>query len=117
MTLAFISIFVSTWLGATAALLMKKHSHNLDFRLLKTPVFFLKKNLFLALPAVLYFISTILFIPWLKDYPVGFLYSFTSLSYVWAVLLDKYVLKQRIYFTKAFGVALIIFGIVFVYLS
>ena len=94
-----IVVFFNCFLGAVAALLLKKGSKsgflNID----------LLNGLFL------YGLSAIIFVVSLKYAPVSVLYPITSATYIWSFIFARRYLKESITFDKMLGLSFIILGI------
>ena len=103
-------VVLSTVLGSFGALMLKKGSGRFS---LKT----LLSNHTVILGFVLYFFSTIVFIPSLKVLPVSIAYPITSLSYIWTVILSVFFLKEKVERKKLAAILLIIIGVILVGMS
>jgi multidrug transporter EmrE-like cation transporter len=100
--LAFLLIFVSSIFGAYGTLMFKLGS----MRKLNL------KNNHMIFAVALAGISFFFYVNALKLAPLTFIYTTASISYIWAVLLGKHVLKEPITKQKVYGISLIILGIV-----
>lgn len=114
---AIISIIIGTIIGTYGAYLMKVYSENFVLKEIVKPLRFIKKNLKLLWAIFLSVVSTFFFFPWLKFYDVSLIYPFTALTYVWAIILARWLLKEKITSFKVIGSLLIITGVVIIYLS
>ena len=100
--LALILIIVSSIFGSVGLLQFKIASaKKINF-----------KNKHLHFAVILNAISLILYIFALKLAALTIVYLATSISYVWAVLLGKFVLHEKVNQFKIVGVIMIILGIV-----
>lgn len=104
--LAVILILISSVFGAFSTLFFKLGAMlDLNFK---------NKKLFAAF--VLAGISFIFYIYALKQAPLTFIYLTASVSYIWAVLLAKLVLKERLTKSKIIGIVFIFLGIILIQL-
>lgn len=62
-----------------------------------------------------YLLSTVLWLVLLTKMPLSFLYPLLSFGYVLVLLIGKFGFKEDVTFMRWYGVALICFGIVFIY--
>ncbi|MBI5065234.1 EamA family transporter [Candidatus Woesearchaeota archaeon] len=69
------------------------------------------KNYKLILGILIYILSAAMFIPALKGGDLSLLYPLVSLSYVWVSLLSMFILKEKMNYTKWFGIFLILCGV------
>lgn len=100
--IALILILISSIFGSVGLLYFKLAANNkLNF-----------KNKYLYLAVILNAISLIIYIFALKMASLTIIYLATSISYVWAVLLGKFVLKENVNQHKIVGILMIILGIV-----
>ena len=98
---AIILIFISSIFGAFSTLNFKLGSHH------KINL----KNKHLIYAVSLAGISFFIYLHALKLAPLTFIYLTASISYIWAVLLGKYALKENINQEKIVGIILIVLGI------
>jgi len=89
--------------GALGALFLKKGAKSFSFKK------FINSNLFVGF--LLYALTTVFMILGLQNSPLSFLYPFTALLYIFAVILGYFVLKEKITSYKMFALCLILFGI------
>ena len=101
-----ILVLISTIFAALGALYLKKGSSKFGFN-----INLLMKNRYLLLGVVLYFASSLFFIPALKFGDLSLLYPFTSLSYVWTILLSIRFLKEKMNRFKWIAIILIVIGV------
>jgi len=74
----------------------------------------LVKNRHFIKGVLLYFASTLIFIPALKGGEVSILYPIASTTYIWVCLFSTKLLGEKMNLMKWSGIALIILGAVFV---
>jgi drug/metabolite transporter (DMT)-like permease len=70
------------------------------------------QNKYLIYAVFLAGISFILYVYSLKFAPLTFIYLTASVSYIWAILLAKVVLKEKINKLKIYGIMYIVLGII-----
>ncbi|MBI2102591.1 EamA family transporter [Candidatus Woesearchaeota archaeon] len=101
-SVAIILILISSVIGAFSTLYFKiGSSRPIDL-----------KNTKLGLAVLLGGLSFIFYVYALKFAPLTFIYLTASVSYIWAVVLAKFALKEQLNKHKLLGVALIMLGIV-----
>src|SRR3989338_6990741 len=101
-TMALILIFIFSFFGSFSTLLFKMGAG--------LPINF--KNYKLGGAVFLAGFSFLFYLYALKQAPLTFIYLTASISYVWAILLAKYVLKEEINKPKIIGVVLLFIGII-----
>ena len=102
-------VLIAAILGALGQLNFKLGSDKLSLKIRD-----LLRNRYLFIGIILYGISTIMFITALKGGELSVLYPIVATSYIWAILLAKKVLNEKINVYKWAGVAMIIFGVSFI---
>ncbi len=105
-------MIVACIIGAFGALYMKKSAANFTLKWKKLFSNLKNKNLMIGL--FLYAASTVLFVILLKHNKLMFLYPMTSLTYIFAIILSKMILNERITKYKIIAVILIILGNIFI---
>jgi len=111
-------ILTSVSLNACAQLLMRKGmlsigEISIDHSLFKVfPQ--MMTNIFLWLSLFCYGISIITWIIVLSKTEVSFAYSFSSLGYIFVMVMSMFVLKEHISAMRIIGVGIICFGIILV---
>lgn len=104
--IAVILILISSVFGAFSTLFFKQGAMlDLNFK---------NKKLFAAF--FLAGISFLFYIYALKQAPLTFIYLTASVSYIWAVILARVVLKENLTKPKIIGIILIFLGIVLIQL-
>ena len=102
-SILFFMIFVMTALGTFAGLFLKKASKNLEIKnLICSP------NLYLG--GILYLSAAIINIYVLKFLDFSLVLPMTSITYVWTMLISKFILKEKITTKKILGTICIIVG-------
>jgi len=71
----------------------------------------LLKNKYLYLAVTTFFLGTIIYILILPYGEISVIYSLSALSYMWAMVFAKYLLKENVNFYKWLGVTFIITGV------
>ena len=66
------------------------------------------KNLYFG--SGLYLLSAVLNIFALSEFDYSYVLPFTSLTYVWTLLISYFILKEKMTIKKVIGVSLIVFG-------
>jgi len=95
-------LFIASIFGAFSTLSFKLGSaHKINL-----------KNKHLILAVILAVFSFYFYVSSLKHAPLIYIYLMSSVSYIWAVILAKNVLKEKITRNKIFGVIYIILGMV-----
>ncbi len=102
-------VLIAAILGALGQLNFKLGSDKLSLKIRD-----LLRNRYLFIGIILYGISTIMFITALKGGELSVLYPIVATSYIWATLLAKKVLNEKINVYKWAGVAMIILGVSFI---
>lgn len=95
-------LLISSIIGAFSTLLFKTGSR------FKISI----RNNHLIGAVVLAAFSFVFYILALQQAPLTFIYLTASISYIWAIILAKSILKEKINRNKIIGVSLIIIGIV-----
>ncbi|MEW5896135.1 MAG: EamA family transporter [Nanoarchaeota archaeon] len=104
--LALIFIFISSVFGAFSTLMFKLGAaFKVNFR---------NKKLIWAV--TLAGVSFLFYIYALKQAPLTFIYLIASISYLWAIILAKVFLKEKISKFKIIGICLIFLGIFVIYI-
>lgn len=101
-------VFLGTIIGAFGPIFLKKGSGKFSLNPIK-----LIKNYNVIIGCGLYGISTVVFVPALRGGELSTLYPVVSLSYIWVILLSKYLLGEHIG-KKWYGIAAIILGVILV---
>lgn len=102
-------VLAAAILGAFGQLNLKIGSDNLSLKIRD-----LLRNRYLFIGVILYGISAVIFIVSLKGGELTVLYPLIATSYIWAILLAKKVLNEKINIYKWFGVAMIILGVILI---
>ena len=102
-------VVICSFLGALGSLYLKRGANRLS-----SNIRFVIFNINLIKGILIYGIATIAFIPALKFGELSVLYPFVALTYIWAILLSKKYLKEKINYFKWIGVILIIIGVTFI---
>jgi len=102
-------VIAAAILGALGQLNFKLGSDNLSLKIRD-----LLRNRYLFIGVILYGISTVMFIVSLKGGELSVLYPLVATSYIWAILLAKKFLNEKINIYKWAGVAMIILGVAFI---
>jgi len=101
---------ISTLLGGAGALCLKLANPQISF-------FKLISNPYLISGAALYIVASIIFIFALKLGELSYVYPLTALSYIWVAIGARAILKEKLNIWKAFGISLIILGVVLISLQ
>jgi len=97
----WIILMIMTFIGSVGGLLFKQVSR---FELPKVKVGFL------LLGCGMYGIGALLNVYLLRILPYSIVFPLTSITYVWTMVLSKYILKEKINMFKIIGVSLILLG-------
>ncbi|WP_455089438.1 EamA family transporter [Peptoanaerobacter stomatis] len=108
--LNIILLLLMTLIGAIAGFFLKKSSTSDNF-------YDLLKNKYFYIGGSLYFISSLLNIYLLKENAYIFVITFTSITYIWSLLLAYKLLNEKITPYKIIGILLIGFGVFIISLS
>lgn len=108
--LYFVFVVIMTFLGALAALCLKRASECAD-------VFLLVKNQYFYIGGVLYVLAALINIYVLRFLDYSIVLPLTSLTYVWTMILSRFVLHENITEKKILGVCLIMAGAVLLVLK
>jgi len=100
--IAIILILVSSVFGAFSTLYFKKGAAA------KISI----KNKKLVVAVILAAFSFVFYLYALKQAPLTFIYLTASVSYIWTVLLAKFILKEKFNASKIIGILLIFVGII-----
>lgn len=101
--LAVFLILISTLIGASGAIFLKKGSSRISI-----------KNPKLILGLFLYALSTVFYITALKFEQLSVLYPILSVGYVWISLFSIRFLKEKMNSLKWAGILFIILGVIFI---
>ena len=101
--LAISLVIISTLIGASGAVLLKKGSKRIHLT-----------SLYLIFGLFLYALSTVFYISALKLEQLSVLYPILSIGYVWISLFSIIFLEEKMNMDKWLGILLIIFGVVFI---
>jgi len=71
-------------------------------------------NYFIYIGIFLYVIGLVFMLVAFKDGEVSVLYPIIALSYVWVIILSKYIFNEAIGFYKSLAIIFIMIGIIFV---
>ncbi len=107
--IGIILVLVSTLFAAVGALLLKKSSAKFSFNIKR-----IIKNRYLLIGIIVYFASSLFFIPALKFGDLSLLYPFASLGYIWTALLSIRFLREKMNNFKWIAILLIIVGVSFI---
>ena len=99
-------VFVATIIGAFGSLYFKKAAKQFNLNLIQQ-----MKNKNLVIGAVLFCISTTIYLFALKKGNLSLVYPLTALSYTWIALLSIKFLGEKMNQRKWLGIVLIIVGI------
>lgn len=110
--LAIVLVICSSFLGAFGSYFFKLGSKNL-----KTNLIQLLQNYPLLAGFGLFGISSFIYLFALRISKLTILYPLSSLSYVWALFIGYYFLKEKITVLKIIGILLILSGASLVVLS
>ncbi len=100
-------LILMTLIGSVASLFLKKASGNGD-------VFALLKNKNLYFGGILYVLSAVLNIYVLNYLDYSVVLPLTSFTYVWTMIISKFMLDEKITKKKGIGVVLILVGAAFI---
>ena len=103
-------LFLMTLLGSFGGFYLKKSSYS---KHIISPL----KNKYLYIGIFLYFLSSLLNIYLLKQYSYIFVFTFTSVTYIWSIIIGNLFLKEIITQYKIIGILLICLGVYFIGLS
>ncbi len=106
-TSSILLVLLGTFIGAIAALLLKKGTDKYPFRRLV-------RSKFLWVGLLLYGISSIFYLVALKQESVSVIYPFVSTSYVWTTFFSVKYLKEKMNGYKWAALLGIIMGIVLI---
>ncbi len=99
-------MLVITVLGAFGSMFFKKAAKDFDFNILKQ-----LRNINLMIGVILFCLGTLLYILALRTGGLSTMYSLTSLTYIWVILISKKFLGEKINKYKWAGIILIMLGI------
>ncbi len=100
--LALILILISSIIGAFSTLNFKLGAaHKINLK---------NKNFIYAISLAAF--SFLFYLYALKQAPLTFIYLTASISYIWAVVLGRYALKEKINQCKLAGIVTIVLGII-----
>lgn len=100
-------LIIMTLMGAFAALFLKKAS---DFKDIKTLI--LDINIYIG--GILYFLSALINIYILRYLNYSIVLPFTSITYIWTMIISYYIFKEKISRKKIIGISLILFGVILI---
>tara|TARA_Y100000310_G_scaffold258452_1_gene266865 strand:- start:50 stop:400 length:351 start_codon:yes stop_codon:yes gene_type:complete len=101
-------IIVACFIGAYAALLLKKASAKMSFSF----KFLFSRELIISLS--LYGFSTVLFVPALKFGELSVLYPLVATTYIWTSLFSVKFLGEKMNIWKWMGVLVVLIGVSFI---
>ena len=101
--LAILLVLISTLIGASGAVLLKKGSKRISIT-----------NFYLIFGLFLYALSTVFYIAALKIEQLSVLYPILSVGYIWISLFSIKFLNEEMNFNKVIGILLIILGVIFI---
>lgn len=107
---AIILVIIGGLIGAFGPIFLKKAASTINFKEFST----ILKNKYLFFGVLVYFLSTIVFVPALKGGDLSVLYPLVGLSYVWVCFYSKYMLNEKMTFIKWLGIIIIIIGVSFI---
>ena len=97
-------------LGGLAPIYLKRASAIIQLNKLDTII----KNKYLYYGAVIFAITTVMFIIALKGGELSILYPLVGLSYVWVCVYSKWMLKEKMNALKWLGIFLVVLGVSFI---
>lgn len=100
-------VLASCLISAVGAIFLKKSTKTITFKIKS-----FTHNRLLIIGAALYSLSTILFVPALKNGELSVLYPLVSTTYIWVIILSYKFLKEHINIYKLIGIIVIIVGVV-----
>ncbi len=103
----FILLISMTMIGSIASLFLKKASSSKN-------IIEILKNYNIYIGGFLYLSSALLNIYVLKYLDYSTVLPFTSITYIWTMVLSYLILKEKITSKKIIGVVLIIFGAILI---
>lgn len=101
--LYYVLLVIMTLMGAFASLFLKKAS---QFKSLKELI--LNVNLYVG--GVIYLLSAIINIYVLHFLDYSIVLPLTSITYIWTMIIAKYVFKEKMTYKKIMGIFIIIIG-------
>lgn len=106
--MTWVLLIVMTWMGSLGAFFLKKCSENM------TGIMSILKSPQLYCGGILYGTGILLNIILLHYMDYSVLYPMGAITYIWSLLLSKYLLDERITKRKMLGIVCIITGVLFV---
>ena len=100
-------VFVCTFLGAAAQILMKTGANHMTQLTISSVV----TNWALIGGLSLYGVSTVLLVLALRDGELSLLYPVIAMTYVWVTILSLIVFHDRAHPLKLSGIAIIVIGV------
>lgn len=98
-------------IGAVASLFMKLGSDKFIIKISYNGLIDIISNWRLILGIILYVVSAVIFISILKGNRLSFLYSLSSMTYIFTTILSSIILKESINNYKIIGIGFIILGV------
>lgn len=108
--LLIVTIIIMTLLGSFGGFFFKKSTNG-------TTILSILKNKFLYIGGIVYLGSAILNIIVLKYMPLSVVLPMTAITYIWSMIISRFVLKEKITLFKIWGMMAIISGVVLIALS
>jgi drug/metabolite transporter (DMT)-like permease len=96
-----------TLLGSFGGFFFKKSTNG-------TTILSILKNKFLYIGGIVYLGSAILNIIVLKYMPLSVVLPMTAITYIWSMIISRFVLKENITLFKIWGIISIILGVIFI---
>ena len=106
-----ILVLLSTFINATAQYLLKIGAQNFIIENISISISFLLQNYAIILGFALYAVSSVMFITALKHGPLSEIYPVVSLTFIWVSLVSLYLLNESLTYTKAGGIASVMYGV------
>jgi drug/metabolite transporter (DMT)-like permease len=107
-------MLVSTIIGATGSLFLKRGAEHFHIRLNINGFITILKNWEIILGLILYVLSTVTLIYLLRSEELSMLYPLTSMGYIFVTIFSVWFLREKINSYKIFGIALIVLGVILV---
>lgn len=102
----YLLLIIMTLMGAFAGFFLKKASANLELSIKK-----ILKNKYLYVGGILYLLSAFLNIYILSYMDYSIVLPLTSVTYIWTMIISKFMLNEKITKLKIGGVCAIIIGV------
>lgn len=100
-------LIIMTLMGAFAALFLKKAS---NFKDIKALIFDI--NIYIG--GILYFLSALINIYILHFLDYSIVLPFTSITYIWTMIISYYIFKEKISRKKIIGISLVLVGVMLI---